>query len=553
MKKIVITTTMAWLSITMAAQNKNTKKADKHYNRLEYVDAIDAYLKLTEKGKDDAYVHKQLAEAYKRTSNTVEAEKWYAKVVSSSNNSEDIFWYAQMLKANGKNNEFKRAMHQFADQNPQDTRAIAFKKDPDFLDKLLAVKPGFTAKNTMLSSEYSDFGAYPHNGKVYFASARNTARKTYGWNKQPTLDIYSANVDNGNFSDIQLLKGDVNTKYNEAGVAISPDGNRIYFTRTNYLEGKFKKDESGISNLKIYSAERNGDKWENIKELTINNNAYSTGHPAVSPDGKTLYFSSDRPGGYGSTDIYRAAIAEDGTLGTPENLGPAINTPADEQFPFIGKDNTLYFASNGHMGMGGLDVFYAKANGSGFEAVTNPGKPVNSSQDDFAFFVDESGNGYVSSNRAGGAGSDDIYSIEPIEPIEETPAEEITTQPEPVVEKVATPTVFEPVGFDFDSSAISEVNAAKLDELAQMMISQPNASLTVNAYTDNRGSDTYNLNLSQRRAKATVDYLTQKGVDPKRIKSEGFGVKNPKVDCGANCSEEQHALNRRSEFVITIK
>lgn len=550
MKKTFITIAMAWMSITLSAQNNSTKKADKLYNRFEYIDAIESYLKLAEKGKEDSYVQKQLAEAYRLTSNTAEAEKWYAKVVKNDTDAENYFWYSQILKANGKTKESKTWMEKFATANPKDSRAVAFKKNPDFLEKLLSQPEKFKVEKTALNTEFSDFGAFQNNGKVYFASARNTSGKTYGWNKQPTLDLYVANE---NFSDIKLLEGEVNTKFNEGSVTISPDGTKMYFTRTNYFEGKYEKDNAGVSNLKIFTAEKNGEKWQNIKSLPFNSDAYSTGHPAISSDGKTLYFASNMPGGFGKTDLYKVSINTDGSFGKPENLGKKINTAADEQFPFIAKDNTLYFSSNGHLGLGGLDVFYVKINDGNFDEVLNFGKPINSSQDDFAFFIDDATHkGFVSSSRKGGSGSDDIYSISLIPakpdakplPVEK-PAIVIKTVEEEVI-------AFEPANFDFDSSEITPESASKLDNIVAVMKKFPALEIKINSYSDNIGSADYNLKLSQKRAKTTVDYIISKGISKNRISGEGFGSTNQKVNCN-DCTPEQNIQNRRSEFIIIKK
>ena len=543
---------MAWMSITLSAQNKDTKKADKLYNRLEYIDAIEGYLKLVENKKEDAYVQKQLAEAYRRTSNTAEAEKWYAKVVQSGN-AEDYFWYAEILKANGKNNESKTWMQKFATANPQDSRAVAFKKDPEYLEKIVSQKEKFKAEKTDLNTEFSDFGGYVNNGKVYFASARNTSNRTYGWNKQPTLDLYAADFDNGNLSNIKPLEGDINSKYNEGSVAITSDGKKMYFTRTNYLAGNYEKDSEGISNLKIFSAEKVGEKWTNIKDLPFNNDAYSTGHPALSLDGKTLYFASTMPNGYGKTDLYKVAITGENTFGTPENLGTKINTPGDEQFPFIGTDGTLYFSSNGHLGLGGLDIFYAKQTNGNFGEVQNIGKPVNSSQDDFAFYFDDATQkGFVSSSRKGGSGSDDIYSISKIIPAVEKIIEVVKEEPivkTPVKETAVATLKFEPIHFDFDSSAITPESALALDKIVETMKKNQGLEILVTSHSDNVGGLNYNEKLSEKRASKTVQYIVSKGISKTRISGKGAGSSNPKVVC-SECTEEQNMQNRRSEFLI---
>lgn len=553
MKKISITIAMAWMSITLSAQNNDTKKADKLYSRFEYIDAIDSYLKLTEKGKEDSYVQKQLAEAYRLTSNTAEAEKWYAKVVKNDTDAENYFWYSQILKANGKTKESKTWMEKFATANPKDSRAIAFKKNPDYLGKLLAQPEKFKVEKTALNTEFSDFGAFQNNGKVYFASARNTSGKTYGWNKQPTLDIYVANSENGNFTDIKPLEGDVNTKFNEGSVAISADGTKMYFTRTNYFEGKYEKDKEGVSNLKIFTAQKNGENWQNIKSLPFNSDAYSTGHPALSPDGKTLYFASNMPSGFGKTDLYKVAINADGSFGKPENLGETINTSADEQFPFIGKDGTLYFSSNGHLGLGGLDVFYVKPVNGNFTEVINIGKPINSAQDDFSFFIDDTtSKGFVSSSRNGGSGSDDIYSISliPSKPeVNPLPVEKSAVAVKTIEEEVIA---FEPANFEFDSNEITPESASKLDKIVEVMKKFPSLEIKINSYSDNIGSQDYNLKLSKKRAKATVDYIVSKGISKNRISGEGFGSANQKVNC-SDCTPKQNIQNRRSEFIIIKK
>lgn len=543
---------MALMVITLSAQNNDTKKADKLFSRLEYIDAIDSYLKLVEKGKEDLHIQKQLSEAYRLTSNTAEAEKWYAKVVLKDNDAENYFWYSQILKANGKNKESKNWMEKFATANPKDSRAVAFKKNPDYLEKLLSQQEKFTVEKTALSTEFSEFGAIQSHGKVYFASARNTSGKTYGWNKQPTLDIYAANSENGNFTDIKPLEGDVNTKFNEGSVTISADGTKMYFTRTNYFEGKYEKDNEGVSNLKIFTAEKNGEKWQNIKTLSFNSDAYSTGHPALSFDGKTLYFASDMPGGFGKTDIYKVTVNTDGSFGKPENLGATINTSADEQFPFVGKDGTLYFSSNGNLGLGGLDVFYAKPTNGHFGEAINIGKPVNSTQDDFAFFIDDAtSKGFVSSSRNGSSGSDDIFSISLIPSKPE--AKPLAAEPAVVIKTIEEEVLaFEPANFDFDSSEITTENALKLDKIIEVMKKNPTLEIKINSYSDNIGDADYNLKLSKKRAQATVDYIVSKGISKNRISGEGYGSSNQKVVC-TDCTPEQNIENRRSEFLIIKK
>lgn len=418
MKKIYSIFLLLAISSTMAfAQSSKTRKADKLYDQLNYTDAAEEYLSLVQKGDNSTYVYERLANSYYFVNDTKNAETYYKRVVNSKDaDAESVYNYAQSLKTNGKPGEFNEQMKRFAQLKPNDSRAIEFMKNPNYLPKIVDERTQkYTASNLKdLNSKFSDFGGRIYNGAFYFTSARNTARKNYEWNNEPFLDIYKASIVGGVVKDAELLKGDVNTKYHESTIAISPDGKRMYFDRNDYHKGKYKKDKDGINQLNIYYANNVDGRWTDVQPVSFNSHEYSNSHPALSADGKTLYFTSDRPGGKGQSDIYRVAIKADGSFGTPENLSD-INTEGREGFPFIAADGTLYFSSDGHLGMGGLDVFSAKAKGNGFEKPQNMGLGINSSNDDFAFFYDaKTEEGYVSSDRTGGQGSDDIYKIEKI-------------------------------------------------------------------------------------------------------------------------------------------
>jgi len=548
---------LVWVNLNILnAQNKETKNADKHFARLEYIAAIDAYLKLPETTKSQSYVQKKLAEAYRLTQNPVEAEKWYARLLEHKTSNEDYFWYAQMLASNEKYDDSQKWFVKFAAAAPTDSRAIAFQENPDYLTHILSQKPLFTVEKTTLSTGFSDFGAYINNGKVYFASTRNASKQIYRWNNQPTTDLYYANISNGAFTDIRPLEGAVNTKYNEGSVAISPEGLTMFFTRINYNKGNYGKDSAGISNLNIFTAKRNGDVWENITSLPFNNTEYSTGHPALSADGQTLYFSSNMPGGYGKTDLYKVAINPDGSYSNPENLGPDINTPTDEMFPFSGADGTLYFSSNGHPGLGGLDIYYAQATANGFGRVANMGKPINSSKDDFAFYIDDSSqSGFLSSDRDAVSGNDDIYSFTTIPRFAESVSEApVSASVQHEIQKPLSPkdAILDlgSLRFEFNSSAITEENKYVLDKVIVEMKKNPAIVIQVNAYSDNVGTPEYNLRLSSKRAQSAVDYITARGIAPYRISGKGYGSSSPKVDC-ISCTPEQNAMNRRLEFVVS--
>jgi len=420
MKKIYTILLLIAVSTTIvSAQNSKTKKADNLYDRLAYTDAAQAYQKVLKKGTTDVYVFERLANCYYFINDTKKAEMYYKRVAKSKDaNPEANYNYAQTLKANGKFSDYNTWMKNFAKLSPNDTRVKEFMKNPNYIPKIMDDMARYTATNMEdINSEYADFGGIVYGKDFYFASGRNTSRKTYQWNEEPYLEIYKATNVGGTMKNAELLNGDVNTKYHESNAVISADGKRMYFDRNDYFEGDYDKSANGINQINLYYAENiDGKGWSGVVSAPFNNNEYSTGHPALSQDGKTLYFVSDMPGGKGGSDIYMVAINSDGSLGTPERLGDNINTEGKELFPYIDSNGTLYFSSNGHMGIGGLDVFYAEAQGDGFDVVNNLGKGVNSSADDFAYKYDPtSQSGYVSSNREGGMGSDDIYMVEAVE------------------------------------------------------------------------------------------------------------------------------------------
>lgn len=622
MKKLYTILLLFAVSMTsLTAQNSKTKKADKYYDRLQYTDAAEAYQKLLKKGENSTYVYERLANSYYFINDTKKAETYYKRVVSQPNpDPESVYNYAQSLKANGKFSDYNTYMKQFAQMKPNDSRAIAFMKDPNYLPKIVdESRQKYTARNLdQLNSKYSDFGGTVVGNDFYFTSARNTSRKTYGWNDEPYLDIYKASIVGGVVKNAELLRGDVNTKYHESTVAITADGKRMYFDRNDYYNGKYKKDEEGINQLNIYYAENIDGQWKNIQPVPFNDKEFSNSHPALSPDGNTLYFTSDRPGGKGQADLYKVSIAADGTFGSPVNLGDNINTEGKEGFPFVDSNGTLYFSSDGHLGMGGLDVFSAEASGNGFGEVKNLGLGVNSSADDFAFTFDTATEeGYVSSNRQGGKGSDDIYKIKKIEscdlivnvmvvdasndePISgarldlfdsydnklksentgadgmgritaacdqkhvvqafkqgyESNAQTIEASKEgeknirialrPIDQIVEGEMVkLNPILFDFDKHNIKPQAAFELDKLVELMKKNPDMVIKVEGHTDNRGSDAYNMALSERRARSTVQYVISKGIAKDRISGKGFGESRPAVDCGNNCTEAQHQQNRR--------
>lgn len=418
MKKIYTLFLIFTVSFTVA-QNKDTKKADQLYHRMAYVDAAEAYQKLLKKGKADRYVFEQLANSYYFINDTKKAETYYKRVVKGKKvNSETVYNYAQSLKANGKYSDYNDAMKTFAELAPSDSRAVEFMKNPNYVPQIMEDFARFEAKNLEdINTEYSEFGGITVGKDFYFSSARNETRKKYQWNEQPFLDIYKAEHVGNTVKNASLLEGDVNTKFHEGNVAITPDGKRIYFDRNDYFNGKYDKDDEGINQINLYYSEWVDGGWKGVFEVPFNSSEYSTGHPALNPNGNWLYFVSDMPGGKGGSDIYRVNIDANGNFSAPERLPDNINTEGKENFPYLDSIGNLYFSSDGHQGLGGLDIFYAEANGARFENPVNLGKGANTEDDDFAFIWNsETKTGYLSSNRKGGKGSDDIYMVKAIEP-----------------------------------------------------------------------------------------------------------------------------------------
>ena len=426
-------------------QNRSTKKADKLFDRFEYVKAAKEYLKIANDGADN-YVIGRLADCYYNIFSTREAEKWYSKIINEDPDIEVIFRYSQMLKANGKYKESNIWMSKFAEMKPYDTRAISFRNTPNYIDKIIEKGKRFNLQNLEdVNTISSDYGAFTFDNNLYLTSGRkqkgrqNKKYNNYTEDEEYVLDVYKYDAINKVYLN-ETPFDDINTKYHEGIIAFSSSGDTMYFARETYYSKSFYKDsivkngstKKQVSVINLYRATRctkkeitwknNGncnfnDGWD-IKKLEFNSAFFSIKNPALSCDGKTLYFSSDMPGGYGNYDIYKSELKEDGTIGSPINLGQKINTEEQEVFPYMCCDNTLYFSSNGHLGLGGLDVFYSKNIDNKWSNVRNVGIPVNSNSDDFAFKMDEEcTNGFISSNRPGGVGSDDIYAIKKIKPL----------------------------------------------------------------------------------------------------------------------------------------
>ena len=399
------------------AQQNEIKKAENSFEQGSYADAIVQYERLISKGSTSEDVYKNLGDAHYYSSNYTAAASWYKKMFALETvtaNNEYIFRYALSLKSLGSYDESDQWMAKFAAQDPSDPRAKKFLAIPNYLQRISEYSNRGSLTNMSLNSHASDFAPTIHKDQLIFASARDSGLTSSHLNKRgnkPFHKLYST-TDQDKTMKVGLFSKQLDTKAAETTTAFSKDGNTLYFTRNSFKNGNFSRDKDGLNRTRIYRAKFIQGKWSEIEELPFNGAGYSVAHPALSPDQKKLFFASDMPGTLGLSDIFSVDIHEDGTFGEPTNLGPEINTSGRDTFPFISASNILYFASDGQIGLGGLDIFATQLNDEKQQCVVNIGTPINSTADDFAFVLDELKNkGYFSSDREGGHGSDDIYSF----------------------------------------------------------------------------------------------------------------------------------------------
>lgn len=391
--------------------------ADKFFKNYAYIKAAEFYEKAVKKGDSSSYTLTRLADCYYNNSNSSKANKWYAIAAKKDEglNNVSIYKYAQSLRSVG---EYKKA-EEWLKKLPDNSSEIL---NVDY-EKLKSLNnDSIKITNLNVNTKNSDFAPYVHKQKFMFASTKNEKGKIYEWNNEPYLDLYEATIiDYGKSKSIEnvipLTSSKINTGFHESSIAITNDGNTMYFTRNNLNKrNKLDYDKEGTSHLKIFKASLINGEWANIEELPFNDEVYSNGHPALSPDNKTLYFTSNKLGGFGLTDIYKVAILPNNTYGPPVNMGENINTSGRDMFPFVSNDYTFYFSSDGYENLGLLDIYKSSLLKNNSAEVKNIGAPFNSGYDDFAFFMNEDNKtGYFSSNRPGGKGKDDIYSFQSYE------------------------------------------------------------------------------------------------------------------------------------------
>jgi outer membrane protein OmpA-like peptidoglycan-associated protein len=629
---------------TSTATNKKEVKGNKEYEKLAYIDAIKTYERIYEKGYKSPDMLLKIGNAYYFNAELEKANKYYSELYAMNPEQEPEFYYrhAQTLRAVKENEKADAMLALFMQKKSNDARAKILSKHRDYMAEIKKNSGRYKIENAGINSKYSDYGPAFMGTKVIFSSARDTgnfSKRIHSWTGEHFTNLYSANMgEDGTLSAVGKFGKQINTKFHEDTPAFTKDGKTAYFTRNNYLDGR-GFDAGKVTLLKIYKATLDKDgNWTNITPLPFNSDSYQTAHPALSFDEKTMYFASDMPGTHGLSDLYRVKINEDGSFGAPENLGDAINTEGRETYPFVNEDNELYFASDGQPGLGALDIFITKVPKDGsldFKQVLNVGEEANGPKDDFALIIDsKTKKGFLSSNRDGGQGNDDIYKFVETRPIwceqvlfgvvtdQDTKAvlpgaaltlmdsnfnkiketvsdaqgkyeftdvecgekyyvrtslESYNTKESPVIigkdsgktelnielEKTAKPI---PIGgdladvfginliyFDLDKWNIRPDAAVDLAKILDVLEQYPTMKIDIRSHTDSRASSAYNEKLSDRRAKSTKDWLIKNGIKADRLTAKGYGESQLVNKCadGVQCTEAEHQLNRRSQFIIT--
>ena len=644
----ILTLSVAFLvgTLYLSAQNeRELEKANEMYKNFAYVDAIKIYERIAEKGYISQEMLESLGNAYYYNAEYKKAQPWYEKLFEEGKYNikpEYYYRYSQVLKSVGDYAQADKMMAKFVElTNANDTRAALFNENKDYQEVIKNNSGRFQLNNASINTENSEYGTAFFGDKIVFAAATDGKKARRGvsqWTGESFYDLYEAEHFQQKLGSRKSFSSALNTQFNESTPVFTKDGNTVYFTRNNYVNRKLGTDIENTILLKILRAtkDKNGN-WGNVQEVPFNSDQYNVAHPALSPDEKYLYFASDMPGSLGNSDIFRVEILGDNEYGTPESLGSIINTAGRESFPFFSKDNILYYSSDGIPGLGGLDIFAVKFNPDGTTSKpVNIGMPGNSADDDFCFVFDsDSKVGFLSSNRPGGKGRDDIYSFIEDKPLEfacekklkgivkdaktkaiiadakvvlsdkimkevgslkskadgtfefekvncndthyylrgekdkyETAEVKVSVEKEgdmyyelllnprqmAIKKGVDLAKVFEikEIKFDYNKANIRPDAAVELTKIVEVMREYPKMKIDIRSHTDSRGADAYNLKLSERRAKATLEWIVKQGISRSRLKAKGYGEKQLLNRCsnGVDCTEEEHQMNRRSEFIV---
>ncbi|MDT0295808.1 OmpA family protein [Mesonia ostreae] len=634
------------------AQKDKLKEADKMFDRYAFIDAREIYLEVAEAGYKSESLFEKLGDSYYFNGDLPNALKWYQELYDLKQTDlekEYLFRYAMALKSDQQYKKSDEVLLEFEKLNETDSRLELLKGERNYLELIELQSGKFDIEIAPINSKLSDFSPHISNNTLIFASNRETpssVKRIHKWNNQPYLDLYtvSLNEENKIEGEPVLMSEVINSKFHESSACLTKDQLSIYFTRNNYNNKKYGKSEEGVNFLKIYKSERESldAAWKTPVELPFNSDEYSVAHPTLNAEETKLYFSSDMPGTLGMSDIYVVSIHKDGTYGKTENVGDRINTEGPETFPFLNQQEELYFSSDGHIGLGGLDVFVSVLKEDGtFGEVFNVGRPINSSKDDFNFELGrDNRRGFFTTNREGGVGEDDIYYFAQKEDLitscqqyitgvitesgTQTPlagvnvelfdenlnflkdtetnekgeyeftldcetryiirvskegyitTEELLKSGAEFEKNIQIPAVsmkkgeelgitkagkgddlrkllqLDPIYFDLDKSNIRKAAEVELQKVLAVLRKYSKMKIDIRSHTDSRAGDAYNLLLSEKRAQSTFNYLLQKGIDKSRITAKGYGETQLINDCDNNtdCSEEEHQMNRRSEFII---
>ncbi|WP_053991121.1 OmpA family protein [Mangrovimonas sp. TPBH4] len=619
MKNIVLLFSFLFTVCLGFGQKASASKAKKLYENRAYSEAAEMYKSLPKTTEN----LQNLGDSYYFNAQMSNAKDAYKQLFASSDSLAQAYYfrYGQALKATG---DFKTAdsILSIYTGEPMDT--------PKLKRTLSRIVPYLYELTPLKNSTSGDFGISWYGDNVVFSSYRNKDNPTYEWNNKPYLDLYEASLseEKDALENILPFSEDVNTKTHESNATFTSDGKTMYFSRTNDKRVKIGDDK--IATIKLYKAELVDGKWTNVEVLPFSSDTYSTQHPFLNPSNTKLFFSSDMPGSLGSFDIYSVDITADG-FGTPVNLGEVINTAHREQFPFMDQSETLYFASDGHQGLGNLDIFMSNGYAGFYSKPINLGETINSGMDDFGYVLNEDvQKGFISSNRTGEdliyaflrvpnkkryivegvvidkntkeilpgttvtlyddkgevvgqtvVGEDakyafntkpnQLYKIVGYRDFYAVGEKEFTTNDdgrfefnieleiesyddaEDIVVTKDDGYIYielENIYFDFGKWDIKPQAASILDIMVGLLKKYPRMEVQLGAHTDSRSTEQYNLNLSNNRAQSTLEYLVANGIERSRLRSKGYGESQPLVDCKDDCTEEEHSINRRCEFLI---
>ena len=535
-------------SIDVSAQSKKEIKGDRLMESYAFLGATEEYkIALNEEKGENDRIKKKLAICYRMLNDPEQTALWYADIIDNSEviDLDDKFYYAQALSSIGDYSKAKIWYANYSEEAPKDGGSKKYAAHLDNLNHLYEDSSRFYFDTVSFNSASADFSPAYYKDGLVFVSGRSERFKEFKWDESSYLDLYYCALDSkGNYSEPTVFNKKLNTRYHEGPFSFFTNGTSLVFTRNNFEDGFVGKSTDGVTKLKLYFTviDAKGN-WSKSHPFQFNSDEYSVGHPSISEDGLIMYFISDMPGGYGGTDIYVSNF--NGKLWSiPENMGAEVNTKGNEMFPFLHNNDVLYFASNGHGGLGGLDVLKYEFSS---EEVNNIGYPLNSEKDDFSLILNAEGNqGFLASNRNSQNGMDNIYSFEFLPSINIFYDEgewEICSK-EGVIELLA----FANPNFIITKN-ICNNGPLELDELVKLLLEDANLAIELSAHGDSEGDDAYNLNLSEKRATAATEYLISQGVNPSRILKNGVDSAQASTSLiGDESTELEQQEKGRTEF-----